>query len=213
MTYNKSLLENHREYPGPSENWDLIPRIVIDYLLRCGLQRNHRLIDVGCGPLRIGRHLITFLDPGCYTGLEPEWNIVEAALASELSEELHKRQQPRFLVETIGTSRLSADWALAWNVFNHVSPVVLQRALESISADNWLIDLHVADTAMVVPCDTEGWSYRFADAKATVYTQKMLDELVRGAGYSIEVIDILKSPWLPFSICWLRSGAANDCYT
>lgn len=39
-------------------------------LIDLGLQRAHRVVDFGCGSLRLGRHLITFLDQGYYWGLD-----------------------------------------------------------------------------------------------------------------------------------------------
>lgn len=213
MTFNTQLLGNYREYPGPGENWDWIPRLVIDYLLRCGLRRDSTLIDVGCGPLRIGRHLIAFLDPGHYIGLEPETSMVTAGLEHEIGALMRDAQRPKFVAKKIGDEAMSADWALAWNVFNHLSPNMLRLALTTIRADNWLVDVHVDDHAFVDRCDGQGWSYRYADAKATVYTPDLLAQLVSDANYHLDIIDTLDSPWKPYAVLWLRSAGACDHYT
>lgn len=39
-------------------------------LISIGLKRFHRVVDFGCGNLRLGRHLISFLDQGYYWGLD-----------------------------------------------------------------------------------------------------------------------------------------------
>jgi len=42
----------------------------LNALISMGLQRFHRVVDFGCGSLRLGRHLISFLDQGYYWGLD-----------------------------------------------------------------------------------------------------------------------------------------------
>lgn len=38
------------------------------------LEPNHRVLDLGCGTLRGGLHIIDFLDPNCYFGADPnQW--------------------------------------------------------------------------------------------------------------------------------------------
>src|ERR1043165_3125856 len=40
------------------------------YLLKAGLNPDSKVVDLGCGVLRVGYWLIHFLDPGCYCGIE-----------------------------------------------------------------------------------------------------------------------------------------------
>jgi hypothetical protein len=178
-------------------------------LIRNGVRRHHRLVDVGCGPLRIGKHLIAFLDARCHTGIEPEASMLEAGLANELSGELRALQHPSFLTEQLGTTRLTADWALAWDVFNHLSADQLRMALTTITANNWLLNVHMAEVHRTIPKDGEGWSYRYADAKAQVYTQASLESLVRDAGYEMRVLLTFPSGWegFPFSVLRLMRPA------
>jgi hypothetical protein len=204
MTLNAELLRDHREYCGG--NWQ-VWREVFDFLMRCGLERHHSVVEVGCGSLRIGTHLITFLDSGRYTGIEPEESMLQAGVNHEISAELLKRQQPTFLVEAIGASQLQADWAIAWNVFNHLSPAMLRRALETVTADRWFLDVHVSDKPITIPADGQGWSYRYADSKANSYTRESLKELTAGAGYSCEILKTISDhPWVgyPLEILCLR---------
>jgi hypothetical protein len=203
MTCNEKLLEDYRAYCGG--NWG-VAAYVFNFLIPAGLQRHHTLVDVGCGPLRIGKYLITFLDPGCYTGIEPERAMLEAGLKHELSAALRERQRPKFLVETIGTSSLAADWALAWDVFNHLSPRLLRLALCSVRADNWLLNVHLGEKSFTAPTDGEGWSYRYADTKVAVHTRESLEALIRECGYTSNVICVVDTDWKdhPFTILRLQ---------
>jgi hypothetical protein len=198
-SFNAKLLEDYREYPG-GKWW--IAELVLDCLIGNGLRRHHRLVDVGCGPLRIGRHLIAFLDANCYTGIEPEVSMLEAGLTHELSGELRSLQHPTFLTEQLGKTRLVADWALGWDVFNHLSADQLRVALTTITADNWLMNVHLGDVDRTLPKDSEGWSYRYADAKTHVYTPNSLETLVADAGYELRVLLTFPSGWegFPFSV-------------
>lgn len=204
--FNAKLLDDYREYPGG--NWQ-IAGSVLDFLLSSGLRRHHHLVEVGCGPLRIGKHLIAFLDAGCYTGIEPEASMLEAGLAKELSSGLRALQRPTFLNETLGATRLATDWALAWDVFNHLSDDQLRLALATISADNWLLNVHVGQQHQTFPKDEEGWSYRYADAKAQVYTPASLESLLRDSDYRLTILKTVPTDWegFPFAILHLTTLA------
>lgn len=57
-------------FTGPAEQYDLIgaTQFALLYVLR--LREHHRLLDIGCGSLRAGRMLISYLRPGGYTGVD-----------------------------------------------------------------------------------------------------------------------------------------------
>ena len=64
-------------------------------LCSLGLRATHRVLDFGCGSLRAGRFLLTYLDPGGYWGVEPHrWLIAEGSgnnSARRLSESSGRR--------------------------------------------------------------------------------------------------------------------------
>ena len=51
----------HRAFIGGI--WDTHGERQLEYLKRTGFQPHHRLLDIGCGPFRAGRHFIDYLDP------------------------------------------------------------------------------------------------------------------------------------------------------
>lgn len=59
--------------------WDYLGPMQLAVLRAFGLQPNHTVLDVGCGSLRGGRHLIRFLDPGNYTGLDISSELLRSA--------------------------------------------------------------------------------------------------------------------------------------
>ncbi|MBK5117071.1 MAG: hypothetical protein JJE23_09160 [Thermoleophilia bacterium] len=50
--------ERARGYVGPPEYFDLITAMSFGLLTVLGLRERHRLLDIGCGSLRVGRVLI-----------------------------------------------------------------------------------------------------------------------------------------------------------
>ena len=52
---------------------------MLKLLKRHGLKPSHRLLDFGCGSLRVGRWLIKYLNRGRYFGIDPNTWLIEAA--------------------------------------------------------------------------------------------------------------------------------------
>lgn len=107
--------------------WDGIGQLQFQFLLDQGLKPHHRLLDIGCGTLRGGRHFIRFLDAGCYHGFDlsdqaiaAAKNLVEAELLSDKCPTLYvnREQNLRF-----GKSQgRQFDYLLAQSVFPHLMP-------------------------------------------------------------------------------------------
>lgn len=80
---------NFKKYIGPEAKYNYIGGRQFSMLIDMGLLPNHKVLDIGCGSLRIGRFLIMYLDEGNYYGIEPnKWLIDEAILKLGLEEML-----------------------------------------------------------------------------------------------------------------------------
>ena len=56
---------------GPADDFERVGRLGFTVLLQEGLRPSSRVLDVGCGALRLGYWLLRFLDPGRYFGIDP----------------------------------------------------------------------------------------------------------------------------------------------
>lgn len=64
---------------GGAKDWEKRGAFQVELLCGLGLNSEHTLLDVGCGPLRAGVHFIRFLQPGNYWGVDFNASFIEAA--------------------------------------------------------------------------------------------------------------------------------------
>jgi SAM-dependent methyltransferase len=80
LDFEDALEEDRLELMvGRSGHWRESRDFQLRALEKLGLQCNHHLLDVGCGPLRAGAPLIRFLDPVGYTGIDISADRLHAA--------------------------------------------------------------------------------------------------------------------------------------
>jgi len=89
------------------------------------IQPDSKMVDYGCGSLRVGAHFIRYLDPGCYFGLELAAGLYEIG-QEVIGEERLAQKQPRFgLTETAAldeATAFGADFVYSTAVAFHVHP-------------------------------------------------------------------------------------------
>lgn len=74
----KEKNKDYKGFVGNPKHYDLIGKIVFELLLNCGLKPEHKLLDMGCGSLRIGKYLIQYLNDYNYFGIEPNKWLIES---------------------------------------------------------------------------------------------------------------------------------------
>jgi len=84
---------HHRQYGRP---WAL-GKYLFDFLVERGLRPGDRLLDIGCGALRLGLPAIAYLDRGTYFGVDAHLKSLEAAVTYELPLHGLEHQRPRLL--------------------------------------------------------------------------------------------------------------------
>lgn len=157
--------DNHyRAFVGPPADYDLVAAMSFGLLTALGLRQHHRVLDIGCGSLRVGRLLIPYLNRGGYTGIEPHAWLVEEGARSETGREQLEIKQATFVHADNAASLVEAgsrfDFALAQSIFSHCGLDLLEQWIAQVS------QLLASDGALVatfLPAehDTEerGWIY------------------------------------------------------
>jgi SAM-dependent methyltransferase len=116
--------------------WDYLGKLQLDYLVERGLQPEHRLLDVGCGPLRAGVHFIRYLETGHYAGVDKRGNVLETARAVELPRYGIEDKEPQLLATDhfeFGKLGKRFDYAIAQSVFTHLPLNSIIRCLVEMS--------------------------------------------------------------------------------
>jgi SAM-dependent methyltransferase len=124
--------EHYRAYVGPPSRYDLMGACQFALLVALGLRGRYRVLDFGCGSLRLGRLLIPYLERGGYHGLEPNQWLVEEGLRRELGKDIRRVKRPRFHdVSDFQADRCGTgfDFIIAQSIFSHTGPRLMAKAL------------------------------------------------------------------------------------
>jgi len=118
---------------GPLELFETAGRKLLITLLNEGLTPSSKVLDIGCGCLRGGYWLIHFLDEGCYFGIEPNIEMLEAGIRILLEPGLANLKLPKFdnnadFDFTIFKEKF--DFIVARSIWTHSSKQQIQTMLD-----------------------------------------------------------------------------------
>jgi cyclopropane fatty-acyl-phospholipid synthase-like methyltransferase len=155
---------HYRAYVGPPVDYDLVAAMSLGLLTTLGLRQQHQVLDIGCGSLRVGRLLIPYLNPGGYTGLEPNEWLVNDGIANEIGEDQIRIKQPTFVFAESAAGLIAEgrryDFMLAQSIFSHTGPDLLDRwlaeAAQLLTASGALVATFIPGDA---DTDRRGWIY------------------------------------------------------
>jgi SAM-dependent methyltransferase len=114
--------QSHRTFVGG--RWDELGELQLGFLKANGLRPDHLFLDVGCGALRAGRLIASYLNPGNYYGIDINQSLMTTGYEQELDDAGRARLP---LSHLRATDRFDADFgvrfdmAIAQSVFTHVS--------------------------------------------------------------------------------------------
>ena len=122
----------HRDIVGG--RWDETGRIQMTLLRDAGMRPHHRLLDIGCGSLRLGHLAVHFLDPGHYWGTDASLALMRRGYQVELADK--SRLPPAQLIADSDFALPgipdSIHYAIAFGVFTHLPAHALSVCLQSL---------------------------------------------------------------------------------
>jgi len=136
--------------------WDEMGPLQLDFLIAQGMQPAHRLLDIGCGALRLGVRAVDYLESGHYFGSDISPELVEAGYTQELSD-AQRRKLPKenFLISgdfDFAALPRPVDYAIAQSVFTHLPFNHIRRCLSQL-APHLVSGGRFFATAWVLPDD------------------------------------------------------------
>ena len=192
--------DHYRAYVGPPEDYDLVAAMVFNLLTCAGLRQHHRLLDLGCGSLRVGRLLIPYLNKGNYVGVEPNRWLVTDGILNEIGEDQVRIKEPLFsyrdsLAEF--TESLRLDYAVAQSIFSHCSLRLIRGWLEQLAR-------HLSDSGLLVATFLvdqqdfagDGWVY----PDCVKYRPETMSRLAAEYGFGFQLLDFRhpRQSWAAF---------------
>jgi SAM-dependent methyltransferase len=117
------------------ESWVRHGRLQFDYLVGHGLAPGMRMLEIGCGNLRAGRHFIAHLPVGSYHGIDISPEILIAALGTVRDFGLQSKLPHLSVVDDLTLSFLpdeAFDVVYAHSVFSHSPIEVIDQCLQHV---------------------------------------------------------------------------------
>ena len=90
------MMQRHGFLGVPRETFEAGGRAQLVRLLSHGLTPESKVLDIGCGCLRVAYWLIRFLDSDCYCGIEPARQRVDYGKQYLFTSEELEQKRPRF---------------------------------------------------------------------------------------------------------------------
>lgn len=117
--------------------WEEIGLLQFDFLISKAMQPHNKLLDLGCGTLRGGRHFIKYLNSGNYYGID----ISSSAIASGkrlIKQEGLSDKVPHLMVSENKDLKFQEffdekfDYIIAQSVFTHLKPRHIEECFEHV---------------------------------------------------------------------------------
>lgn len=134
----EAMMAEHGFQGVPSGTFEQAGRQQFVAFLREGLRPESRVVEFGCGCLRIAYWLVRFLEPGGYCGIEPATRRVELGKQYLFSPEELAHKAPRFDDnEVFDTSVFGGrfDFFLGRSIWTHASKGQIEATLDSFVRD------------------------------------------------------------------------------
>lgn len=134
MNNLKSNWEWALEYTGDIMSFQKRGEMITGFLQELGMSQNSHVLDIGCGNLNTGVHLIRFLQAGRYVGVDPNGWLVNAAI--EQFPDLPAKA-PRFLWNSefdASSVGVKFDFIVSHSVMSHMAHDQFPQALAAVRA-------------------------------------------------------------------------------
>ncbi len=199
-------------------DWLEIGQLQIGYLRAVGLQPEDTLLEIGCGPLRAGVHLIDYLDAGNYFALEANLDLLSAGLEEELPYTRGANKLPSTnvrLTDTFDATPFDTDFemVLAHGVFPHLTlnqiRLCLYEASRVTAAGSRFYASFFEAPDTTLPGDVVAHGDLNSTSVSAPYHYRIadLEHAAQGLGWKVEAIGEWGHPLDERLVCFRRQPA------
>lgn len=173
----------HRAPLGLPDHYDFMSSSQFSLLCALGLRERHSVLELGCGPLQLGRLLIPFLRARSYFGIDPDRRLLEDTIEAELGYEIVGLKLPSFsfnddLASDVFSQKF--DYIVAQSAFRHAGPDfagrLLIRASEALATGGKLIFCVCEAEDFFQRPAASGWVYPDGVKYGTLEVQAMCQQ-------------------------------------
>lgn len=131
--YDEALASGrHRDIVGG--RWEETGLVQMQILLAAGMDRHHRLLDIGAGCLRLGCRAVPYLDPGHYWATDQSRPLMLRGREVELADPSRLPEAQLIADDSFDLPGVpdQMDFAIAFGLFTHLPLPMLELALRNI---------------------------------------------------------------------------------
>ena len=199
---------HYRAFVGPPDRYDFMSATQFSLLFALGLRETHRVLDFGCGSLRLGRLLIPFLRKDCYFAIEPNRWLIDDAIAKELGADMISIKRPHFSWRDdfdCSEFRTTFDFVIAQSIITHAGPDIAMRLLCNfravMSPDSMCLFTYRSATEMWPAQHPDGWTY----PGVAFYEHVEIERFVSNAG-----LLGTRLPWYHPGATWFAAALVRE---
>ena len=199
--------DHYRAYVGPPDRFDFMSATQFSLLFANGLREHHRVLDFGCGSLRLGRLLMPYLREKCYYGIDPNRWLINDAIACEIGSDILTIKKPRFSYGAdfdCNGFAVKFDYIIAQSIVTHCGPDLFRKFVinaRSALDDNGVILISVTQSEeqrVLLPDD--GWHY----PECVAYSgEQILDFFAEAGLFGISI------PWYHPAARWYMAALSQ----
>lgn len=122
---------------GPIGYWQQLQDYQLNFIKTKGLRPDHRLLDIGCGPLQGGLAFIQYLNPNNYVGVDIRQSPLKEAYALIAKYNLSDKNPRLILSDSFGLHELNGlqfDYAWSCQMLYHLEPETIHHYFECIGS-------------------------------------------------------------------------------
>ena len=186
---------HYSAFVGPPDHYDFMGASQFRLLTTLGLRDHHKVLDFGCGSLRVGRLLLPYLLPDNYYGIDPNKWLIEDAIRNEVGADQIQLKQPKFSYNSdykVDGFGVKFNFIVAQSIFSHCGRDLIETALTNFRgslADGGLIlatFVHQGSAGIDQEYAGDGWVY----PGCVAYAPETVLALIKHAG--------LVGDWIPW---------------
>ena len=164
--------------------WEEIGQLQFEFLLDKNLQPCHKMLDIGCGTLRGGRHFVKYLNTGNYYGMDISSKAIAYAKQLVQKERLSEKTPHLFISENkdLKFSEFSGqkfNYILAQSVFTHLKPEHIKECFENIGCI-------MSDNSAFYFTYQHGEEYKQTSRKGFKYPFSFFESLAEQYGFKLQ---------------------------